>query len=115
MSTLKRIYSFFKDFLLVVEESKKAKALLVGLMVTLVGKIGFDISDESVYAVLAFLGAYMLGQGQADKGKEAVKLQVAELRKEKAAIMEKIAEAEANPKVTEPLPVIFPPGSDAVN
>jgi hypothetical protein len=79
MEKLKSVVLGVKDFLVgfltVVNESKKAKALVVGLVVLVASKLGADVSDKTVYSVLAFLSVYILGQGLADMNKEAAKVE----------------------------------------
>lgn len=62
-----------KDLLKSLLGSKKFLALLAGLIVWLVAKLGGNISEASVLELLGFLAAYILGQGIADAGKEKVK------------------------------------------
>lgn len=52
--------------------SKKAAAALAGIIMSLFGKkVGFD--EAAVQSVVYTLIAYIVGQGVADHGKEAVK------------------------------------------
>lgn len=53
--------------------SKKFLAMIVGLIVTLVGKIGWDIPEETVSKLVGLVASYVVGQGIADFGKEAEK------------------------------------------
>ena len=50
--------------------SKKAIAMIVGLIVSIAGKVGLDLPTEDLTAVLSPVLAYILGQGVADVGKE---------------------------------------------
>ncbi len=49
--------------------SKKFVAMLTGVLATLIGKIGFDVSTETINQVVALVGTYVVGQGVADHGK----------------------------------------------
>ena len=49
--------------------SKKFIAMLTGVLATLIGKIGFDVSTETINQVVALVGTYVVGQGVADHGK----------------------------------------------
>jgi hypothetical protein len=52
--------------------SKKALALLAGAVVWALAKAGVLIPEESVLEILLLIAAYIVGQGLADNGKEAV-------------------------------------------
>ena len=54
--------------------SKKAIAMIVGLVVSLAGKYGLEIPTEELTALLSPLLAYILGQGLADIGKERARI-----------------------------------------
>lgn len=54
-------------------KSKKFLALLAGLVVWLASLLGADLSNEQVLPVMLTIASYIVGQGIADKGKEAVK------------------------------------------
>ena len=54
--------------------SKKALATLAATGVSLLAKLGFDISTEELMPILAPLVAYIIGQGIADNGKSAAKI-----------------------------------------
>ena len=56
--------------------SKKAIAMIAGLVVSCVGKYGLDLPTEELTAVLSPILAYVLGQGVADVGKEKARLGV---------------------------------------
>lgn len=62
--------------------SKKSIAMIAGAIVSIVGKIGFDLPVEVVASVVGLVAAYVVGQGMADWGKEAAK--VSEAMKEKS-------------------------------
>ena len=51
-------------------ESKKAVAMVGGVLVGLAGKVGLNLPTEELTAVLSPILAYILGQGVADAGKE---------------------------------------------
>ena len=55
--------------------SKKAVAMLVGVLMAAFGKkMGLD--EEAVMSVAGTAAVYILGQGIADHGKEAAKVQI---------------------------------------
>jgi hypothetical protein len=53
--------------------SKKALAAILGVVVGLAAKLGLALDTETLMAILSPILAYILGQGLADTGKEAVK------------------------------------------
>ncbi len=55
--------------------SKKAIAMIVGLVVSVAGKVGLDLPTEDLTAVLSPVLAYILGQGVADVGKEKAQVE----------------------------------------
>ena len=57
--------------------SKKAVAMIVGLIVSLAGKVGLDLPTEDLTAVLSPVLAYIVGQGVADVGKEKARVEQA--------------------------------------
>ena len=65
------IRKVIQDFL----SSKKGIALLVGVIITFVAKYGIDVDEATVTQVVSLVVAYIVGQGIADAGKEAVKIQ----------------------------------------
>lgn len=73
MKVLKRIYGVVASVFVVLEESKKAKALAVGLLLSLFAALKLDLEKEAVAGGLALIGTYMLAQGRADTGKEVAK------------------------------------------
>lgn len=61
--------SFFQGW------SKKLVAFLVYLAVVLLNKkLGFELTETDLYTLTGGLGAYTLGQGLADFGKEREKV-----------------------------------------
>src|SRR4029078_13260730 len=54
--------------------STKVLMTVAGLIVAFLAKRGFNVSDEIVLAILGFFASAVLGQGMADKGKEAAKI-----------------------------------------
>lgn len=54
--------------------SKKAIAMIAGVIVAAVGRIGLELPTDAVTQIVAPIVAYILGQGLADAGKEAMKL-----------------------------------------
>lgn len=61
------------EFVRTVLSSKKALATIVSILVWLIGRAGLNISEEMLLPVVGAIAAYVLAQGIADKGKEAVK------------------------------------------
>ena len=57
--------------------SKKALAMIVGLLVSGAGKYGLEIPTEELTTVLSPLLAYIVGQGIADVGKEKARMEKA--------------------------------------
>ena len=55
--------------------SKKAIAMIAGLLVALGAKIGLDLPVGDVTAILSPILVYIAGQGIADHGKERAKLE----------------------------------------
>lgn len=55
-------------------QSKKALAAIVGMIATLFGKIGWNISAGELLVMVSPIVAYIVGQGIADNGKEAAKV-----------------------------------------
>ena len=55
--------------------SKKAVAMIVGLVVGFAGKYGLELPTEELTAVLSPVLAYILGQGVADAGKEKARIE----------------------------------------
>jgi len=62
--------------------SKRALSTMAGLLVAGTAKLGLDVSDEIALGIMAVVGMFVLSQGAADKGKEAVKLELAAYEKE---------------------------------
>lgn len=63
--------NFIKQLL----SSKKAIAAVTGVLVSVVGRWGLDLPPDAVNQIVGVIAAYILGQGIADAGKEAVRLQ----------------------------------------
>jgi hypothetical protein len=55
--------------------SKKALATVAGLIVAGAAKYGFGLEESTVIEILAAVAAYVIGQGIADNGKEAAKIE----------------------------------------
>jgi len=49
--------------------SKKFCATIAGVVITIAGKIGFDLPAETTNQVIALIASYVVGQGVADHGK----------------------------------------------
>lgn len=62
-----------KRFLRAIGSSKKAMALVGGVVFTLLSplaqKIGWDLTEDQVIYVVTLIAAYLVGQGVADMGK----------------------------------------------
>lgn len=56
-------------------KSKKFQAAIVGLIVALTGKVGLDLDEASLLAILSPILAYIAGQSAADIGKEKAKIE----------------------------------------
>lgn len=60
-----------------VSESKKVRALVASLLalalVPLAKRLGMELTDMQIQSGVALVVAYLIGQGWADNGKEAVK------------------------------------------
>lgn len=56
--------------------SKKFIVFVVGLLVTFAAKYGLNLDPEMVQNIIYTIVAYLIGQGIADHGKEAAKIQV---------------------------------------
>ena len=65
---MKEFIKWFKNKL----ASKKVRALGLGILL-LVLREGLGLSEEAALAVAGLVGTYILGQGLADQGKEAIK------------------------------------------
>lgn len=55
--------------------SKKFIATLLGFVIALAARFGFEVSYEELLALVSPFIAYILGQGIADFGKEAKKIE----------------------------------------
>jgi len=53
--------------------SKKFLVMLAGIVLASANKLGLDLDPELVNQILALVGVYIVGQGIADRGKEAAK------------------------------------------
>lgn len=69
---------YIKHAFAILSESKKVRALVVGLLllalVPLGKKVGVELDEAAVDKALMLLGSYIVGQGIADHGKEAAKV-----------------------------------------
>lgn len=54
--------------------SKKFLVMLAGVVLAIANKLGLDLDPELVNQILALVGVYIVGQGIADRGKEAAKV-----------------------------------------
>ena len=55
--------------------SKKFIVMVAGLLVAFAARYGLNLDETEVAGILAVVIAYLFTQGQADKGKEAAKVQ----------------------------------------
>lgn len=67
--------STFTDSLLQLLSSKKGIAFIVGLLLVILNSLGVMIPEENLTELVGLIIAYILGQGVADAGKEATKIQ----------------------------------------
>lgn len=58
-------------------QSKKFQASLVGVIVAIVGKAGYDLDEQAVLTIMSPILAYIGGQAVADIGKEKAKAEAA--------------------------------------
>lgn len=56
-------------------KSKKFQAAVVGLVVAILSHFGLDVDNATVMTILSPILAFILGQGIADAGKEAMKIE----------------------------------------
>ena len=54
--------------------SRKFIAMLAGIVVSLAARYGFNLPEREVAGIIGLFIAYILAQGQADKGKEAARV-----------------------------------------
>ena len=55
--------------------SKKAVAAITGVIVSVVGRWGLDLPADAVTEIVVIVCSFILAQGVADAGKEAMKVQ----------------------------------------
>ena len=58
-----------------IVRSKKFWTMIAGLIVIVSSKLGLNLSEQTILEVIGLLSAYIVGQGIADNGKEAAKIQ----------------------------------------
>ena len=58
-------------------QSKKFQASLVGLLVVIVGKAGYNLDEQALLTILSPILTYIGGQAVADIGKEKAKAEAA--------------------------------------
>ena len=72
-----------KRFLAAIAGSKKAVAVVAGILFTLLApvarKLGLSITEDQVLYVLGLLAVYIGGQAVSDQGKEAAKVHASTL------------------------------------
>jgi hypothetical protein len=57
--------------------SKKFLVLLAAIIVAIASKLGLNLDPDMLTQIIALAGAYIVGQGIADHGKEAAKINAA--------------------------------------
>ncbi len=66
----------------ILAESKKARALIVGLLalalIPVSQKVGLEVDEALIEKGVMLIAAYLLGQGLADLGKEKAKVEAGE-------------------------------------
>lgn len=65
------MFEMVKGFL----TSKKFVAMVAGLVVSYAARYGLHLSEVEVAGIVALFVSYIFAQGQADKGKEAAKVE----------------------------------------
>ena len=65
----------FKDLLKQLLTSKKAWATIAAILVWVLGRVGWGVEPGELVPVIAALCTFVLGQGWADSGKEAAKIE----------------------------------------
>ena len=68
------MFEKIKETLLTLATSKKAIATVVGVILVLTNRIGLQLPEEQLTAVITPIVAYIVGQGLADFGKEKHKV-----------------------------------------
>jgi hypothetical protein len=63
-----------KDLISALANSKKFMAAIIGLIVGIAGKFGFNLDPATVGILVAPFVAYIAGQGIADNGKHAAEI-----------------------------------------
>lgn len=66
-----------RDLLKTLLTSKKFLVTLTAVLVWLLGRLGLDVPQEELLPVVLALAGFVLAQGWADRGKEAVKQEMA--------------------------------------
>lgn len=67
------MWNKIKPILAEILSSKKALAMLAGAIVWALAQAGIVATPEAILPLLGLISVYLLGQGWADSGKEAVK------------------------------------------
>lgn len=65
------------DLIRALLASKKFVAAVVGIVLAIAGRYGFNLDPELVRELVYILIAYIIGQGIADHGKDAAKINAA--------------------------------------
>lgn len=68
------------DMLKQLATSKKAVATIAGVIVTAVARFGLDLDETATATLISPILAYIIGQGWADSGKEAARIQTESLK-----------------------------------
>lgn len=62
-------------------QSKKFQASLVGILVAIAGKAGFDLDERALLTIMSPILAYIGGQAVADIGKEKAKVEATKAKR----------------------------------
>lgn len=71
------MWANFLDVLRELAGSKKFLVLITGLIVAGAAKLGLHLDDQTVAEIVGLFAAWLIGQGVADHGKEAAKINAA--------------------------------------
>ena len=89
MITLKDLFS-----------SKKFLVMLAGIVVMIADKIGLNLDPDLVNKMLGLMGAYIIGQGIADHGKEKAKVEAAAASPTVSTTVENVGTSDEKKTVT---------------
>lgn len=75
MDVLKSVLRWTKGVVSGADGLKKIIAAVTGVVIVVVGKTGLVLPPDATQEIVAVIIAYLIGQGFADAGKEAVRVQ----------------------------------------